>query len=214
MMLLSICFVLVPVRLMLETLVDSKKQSDKLKEAVDEKQQAQEKFQSILDKTPDIIYRLNKEGEITYISEAIREYGYIPEELIPHLSQEADQKHSRNQWTTFHVYTNGLYSDGRVSPESFIGTQGIAHDASKLKDIEKRIAFLASVVDQAAEDVIITDPRGVINYVNPKFEEITGYSRHEVIGKTTALLKSSKHNDFFFKDITRNNQKRQYCQAN
>ncbi len=243
MMLLSICFVLVPVQLMLETLIDSKRQSDKLKQAVDERQQAQEKLQSILDKTPDIIYRLNKEGEITYISEAVRKYGYTPEELIgtsiaelvppeeriqaepklserrtgargtrgfeaklmngPHLYSDTDQKYGRPKWTTFHVYTDGLYSEGHVSPESFIGTQGIAHDASKLKDIEKRISFLASVVDQAAEDVIITDPRGVINYVNPKFEEITGYSSREVIGKTPAILKSTKHDTISFKDIWR-----------
>jgi PAS domain S-box-containing protein len=243
MMFLTICFVLVPVRLMLETLVDSQNQSNHLTQAVDEKQQAQENLQSILDKTPDIIYRLNKEGEITYISRAVSKYGYKPEELIgtsiaelvppgertlaepklserrtgargtrgfeaklmngPHLSRDPGKKAERPNWTTFHVYTDGLYSEGHVSPDSFLGTQGIAHDVSKLKDIEKRISFLASVVDQAAEDVIITDPRGIINYVNPKFEEITGYLQHEVIGKTTAILKSSKHNDFFFKDIWR-----------
>lgn len=38
------------------------------------------------------------------------------------------------------------------------------------------MAHLATVIDQAAEEVIITDINGIIEYVNPAFEIITGYT--------------------------------------
>jgi PAS domain S-box-containing protein len=46
------------------------------------------------------------------------------------------------------------------------------------------------VVEQSPTSVIITDPAGAIDYVNPKFTEVTGYSSDEVLGKNPRLLKS------------------------
>jgi len=44
---------------------------------------------------------------------------------------------------------------------------------------------------------MIADAAGVIEYVNPAFEALTGYSAAEVVGKTPALLKSGKHDARF-----------------
>ncbi len=46
--------------------------------------------------------------------------------------------------------------------------------------------------------VAITDAEGVIRYVNKRFCEISGYSEHEVIGKTHRILKSGQHPDSFY----------------
>jgi PAS domain S-box-containing protein len=62
----------------------------------------------------------------------------------------------------------------------------------------KQIDRLATVVEQAAEDVVITDTQGIIEYVNPSFENLTGYSKTEVIGQTPRILKSGKHNPAFY----------------
>lgn len=56
-------------------------------------------------------------------------------------------------------------------------------------------------IEQAAEEVIITDPEGVIQYVNPAFEAITGYSRVEAIGQTPRLLKSNAHEHAFYEHL-------------
>jgi len=43
---------------------------------------SQEELSSILERTPDIIYRLDAEGRITYVNEAVRRYGYDPSEMV------------------------------------------------------------------------------------------------------------------------------------
>lgn len=60
---------------------------------------------------------------------------------------------------------------------------------------------LATAVEQAAEAVVITDVNGQIEYVNPAFERITGYSREEAIGKNTRFLKSGQHDDAFYRQL-------------
>lgn len=60
---------------------------------------------------------------------------------------------------------------------------------------------LWSIVEQAAERVVITDRDGVIEYVNPAFERVTGYSKKEAVGKTPAILKSGKHPKSFYEKL-------------
>jgi len=50
---------------------------------------------------------------------------------------------------------------------------------------------------------MIADAAGVIEYVNPAFEALTGYSAAEVVGKTPALLKSGKHDARFYRRMWR-----------
>ena len=57
---------------------------------------------------------------------------------------------------------------------------------------------LAAAVDQASELIFITDTEGVIQYVNPSFEKITGYTRDEAVGRKPSLLKSGKHDAAFY----------------
>ncbi|MCX7048642.1 MAG: PAS domain S-box protein [Candidatus Sumerlaeota bacterium] len=54
-------------------------------------------------------------------------------------------------------------------------------------------ARLTTAIEQAAESIIITDTQGVILYANPAYEQMTGYSRHEVIGQNTRIVKSGRH---------------------
>jgi sigma-B regulation protein RsbU (phosphoserine phosphatase) len=56
-------------------------------------------------------------------------------------------------------------------------------------------------VDQTADSVMITNRQGVIEYVNPAFEETTGYSANEALGRTPRLLKSGLHNEQFYKEL-------------
>lgn len=60
---------------------------------------------------------------------------------------------------------------------------------------------LASAIEQSSEAVIITDASGVIQYVNPAFESLTGYSREEAWGRKTSLLKSGKHDLAFYRRL-------------
>ena len=54
-------------------------------------------------------------------------------------------------------------------------------------------------IEQASETFLITDLEGRIIYVNPAFEEVTGYTRKEVIGENPRLLKSGEHTAEFYR---------------
>ena len=60
---------------------------------------------------------------------------------------------------------------------------------------------LQAALNQADHAIYITDIDGTIEYVNPKFEEITGYSADEAIGTTPDLLQSGEYSDEFYQDL-------------
>jgi PAS domain S-box-containing protein len=60
---------------------------------------------------------------------------------------------------------------------------------------------LAAVVQQTSEIIVITSPQGKIEYVNPTFEKITGYSAAEVIGQNPRIFKSGYHDQSFYQNF-------------
>ncbi|MES2406344.1 MAG: EAL domain-containing protein [Pseudomonadota bacterium] len=59
------------------------------------------------------------------------------------------------------------------------------------REAEQTLRKLSRVIEQTADSVYITDPEGIIQYVNPAFEKLTGYSAAEAIGNTPALIKAN-----------------------
>lgn len=68
---------------------------------------------------------------------------------------------------------------------------------------ESSLRKLSSAVEQSPASVMITDPLGRIEYVNPKFEEITGYTPAEVMGRLPTVLESVYSSREEFADIWR-----------
>lgn len=66
---------------------------------------------------------------------------------------------------------------------------------------EESLRKLSRAVEQSADTVMITDLRGLIEYVNPSFETLTGYSRQEVIGKTPSILKSGEQDSESYREL-------------
>ena len=81
------------------------------------------------------------------------------------------------------------------------GLAVFAIDVSRLKHTIEEQARLVTAVEHAAESIIVTDSQGIIEYVNPAFEKITGYSRNEVIGRHIELLDSGQQSKTFFSSI-------------
>lgn len=57
---------------------------------------------------------------------------------------------------------------------------------------EESLRKLSRAVEQSADGVMVTNFQGIIEYVNPAFEALTGYGREEVCGKTPRILKSGE----------------------
>jgi phosphoserine phosphatase RsbU/P len=71
----------------------------------------------------------------------------------------------------------------------------------RLQRLHGRYDRLIRAVEQTADTVMITDRRGIVEYVNPAFEETTGYSPNEIMGRTPSILKSGLHDDQFYKEL-------------
>lgn len=74
-------------------------------------------------------------------------------------------------------------------------------DITSNKIAEEELRILSNAVEQTADSVIITDKKGIIEYVNPAFVETTGYNRIEAVGQTPRLLKSEKQSKAFYKKL-------------
>ncbi len=72
-----------------------------------------------------------------------------------------------------------------------------------LRESEERGRKLSTVVEQGPVSVMITDIDGVIEYVNPKFEEKTGFSFAEVIGQNPRIVKSGLMASEVYEDLWR-----------
>jgi len=68
---------------------------------------------------------------------------------------------------------------------------------------EESLRKLSRAVEQSADTVVITDRYGLIEYVNPAFEVLTGYSRDEVCGKTPRILKSGEQGPDVYQEMWR-----------
>ena len=58
-----------------------------------------------------------------------------------------------------------------------------------------------NAVEAAGHSIYITDQQGTIEYVNPAFEETTGYTAAEAIGRTPRMLKSGEHDRAFYEEL-------------
>ena len=108
---------------------------------------------------------------------------------------------------TLNIYI-GNRPDSRVPVQMEVNTalvggsrvaQLILHDMSNRFKMEEGRRLLAAAVEQAAESVVITDIYGNIQYVNPAFENITGYSFTEMLGKNPRVLQSGETPEYEYK---------------
>jgi len=130
-------------------------------------------------------------------------------QLIVELHQKVIQEKSR----FFELQYRIIKPDGTIS---FICQQGEAdvnkdgqhprlvgtlQDITERHEAEEAMRKLSLAVEHTADSIMITDSNGIIEYVNPAFEDITGFSRTEVIGKRPNILKSDKLNRAFYRHM-------------
>ncbi len=74
-------------------------------------------------------------------------------------------------------------------------------DCSDERETQQNLSLLSRAMEQTADNVLVTNREGEIQYVNTSFESTTGYSKLEAIGNTPRLLKSGLHDDGFYRDL-------------
>lgn len=90
-----------------------------------------------------------------------------------------------------------LYDQDNV----WIGNLGIMRDVSKRQKAEEERDRLIAAIEQTREAIVITDRDANIQYVNPAFEAITGYTFDEVLGQNPRILKSGEQDRQFYQGM-------------
>ncbi|CAM3533167.1 response regulator [Flavobacterium gelidilacus] len=134
----------------------------------------------------DVLTPSSYQRAIKLLSELLADTTYIQNNEVVQKSIELEmfRKDKTTIWTEVKA---SLILDDKKNP---VGVLGVSRDISDRKLISDKLLQLSLAVDQSPTLIVITDTKGNIEYVNPKFTSITGYSLEEVIGKNPRILKS------------------------
>lgn len=98
-----------------------------------------------------------------------------------------------------------VFSDVTLPENLLHGNVAVADQDALVSDRFARFrsaySQMGRAVEQTADSVLITDRRGIIEYVNPAFETITGYPAAEVLGRNPNILKSGEHDAAFYRSL-------------
>ncbi len=176
---------------------------------------SEQKYRDAFGRAPIPIAITDLSGNIMEANDqAVTTIGYPRDELlrmnireITHpddvsLSMEKLQQLLKGEISSYRIEKRYIRKDGRVL-DTLLNTSVLNDehgrpkymiaqilDITDRKQNERQLQKLSTAVDHSPSMVIITDPRGRIEYVNPKFSGITGYAEDEVLGRNVSLLAS------------------------
>jgi two-component system cell cycle sensor histidine kinase/response regulator CckA len=105
----------------------------------------------------------------------------------------------RPDGTVRHVATRGRFLPDEASGNS--RAIAVCWDITDQKRDDERRRLLSTVLESAANAIMITDSDGRISWVNSAFTELTGYTLEEALGQNPRLLKSGKHDENFYRKM-------------
>jgi PAS domain S-box-containing protein len=201
--------------------------SKKIKLVEENLQRSEAHFRQLFNESPDA-YTLLREGIFIDCNKAAEKllgcnrdqiFGHTPEFFSPQLQPDgrmsataAAEKISetlRSGTTSFewlHRRPDGSEFWAEISI-SVMDLQGQAVLFNCMRDItarklaETRLAKLSRAVEQSPVTIVITDTSGIIEYVNPHFTQLTGYTSAEAIGQNPRILKSGNTPPEVFEDL-------------
>ncbi len=78
---------------------------------------------------------------------------------------------------------------------------GYQQDITAQKRYEQDLSVFKRQAEQSEKAIVITDSDGTIQYVNPAFERVNGYTADEAIGRNPRILKSGQHSEEFYAEL-------------
>ena len=194
--------------------------------------ESEQRYAGITANVPGVVYRrvMDARGEIRYpyVSRGIYEvYGLTPEEVqadcsgLLQLIHPDDREHflsslrlSAERLESWHAEFRCLLPGGRVKwlrgmsrvhkrDNGEVVWDGLTLDITEQKLAEQELRKLFRAVEQSPASVVITDTKGDIEYVNPEFTRVTGYTFEEALGKNPRVLKSDRHSSELYEEMWR-----------
>ena len=154
---------------------------------------------------------VHSDGRISYVNDAAcRALGYSYDELTSMTVPDIDSDFSEAAWPahweemkaagSLSFESHHRTKDGRTFPVEIVSTYlqyrdgeficAYVRDITERKRLEEEQNKLYRAVEQSPVMILITDTDGNIEYVNPAFSEVTGYSLAEVVGENPRILRS------------------------
>ena len=179
-------------------------------------QESDVRFRSLIQNSSDIIRIIDKEGHIIFDSpSSVKILGYPPDYMlgkspldyvhpddVERVRKDLSKViHNRNPGTPteFRIRkANGKYLDVESIGVNMVGVQGVdgvvitTRPITERKRVEEKLRMLSKAVEDSPATVVVTDINGNIEYVNPKFTQLTGYTFEEAKGKNPRILKSGQ----------------------
>lgn len=164
----------------------------------------------IADDLSALLCRFNKEGKIIFVNKAYAKFFGMSKEAIigskflystdefekvdfekPFLNQYKKQFSLKLNENKIHwiEWTINRIVDKTVGGFEY---QAVGQDITEFKLVEEQLNKISIAVYQSSSTVVITDTDGNIDYVNPSFTQVTGYTSEEAKGQSTTILKSGK----------------------
>jgi len=196
------------------------------KRAEEQLQQSVSLLQATLESTANGLLVVDTQGRIVSYNQRCLEMWHLPESLMASrddnkvLEYVTPQLKDPEQFLTkvkalyaqpeAECFDTLEFKDGRVferySTPQRIGDQIVGrvwsyHDITPLKRVEQSLTKLSGAVEQTADSIFITNREGIIEYVNPACEALTGYARDELVGQSARLLKSGRHTERFYQTL-------------
>jgi diguanylate cyclase (GGDEF)-like protein/PAS domain S-box-containing protein len=190
--------------------------------------ESEEKFRAITDAAPDAIILVGNEGKVLFWNIAAeRIFGYASGEavgksidrlIVPPRFREEHLRGFGSFGTTGRgpligktVEVPALRKDGMELPielslaavklnGSWCAT-AIARDVTERKMAEEERRKLSVAVEGSSDWVLVTNKDGSIEYANKAVEEMSGYKKEEIQGRTPRIFKSGRHDDLFYKEL-------------
>ena len=203
-----------------EDITEHKKADEFLRES-------EAKYRELAGSLPQIVFETDMVGNLTFVNQnAYDFFGYteedfhnglnaiqmiVPEErdkAIANLQRllngeiyggkESEYTALRKDGSTFPII---IHSNRSMRDNKPVGLRGLIIDLSKSKTLETDLKRRAMAMDQSKETIVITDTQALITYVNPAFEQTSGYCREEALGKNPSILQSGKHDKRFYNEL-------------
>jgi diguanylate cyclase (GGDEF)-like protein/PAS domain S-box-containing protein len=204
--------------------------ADELTSLMAERKSALDLLTKIAHSVPGMVYqyRQRKDGSycFPFASDGIREiYRVSPESVSEDASTVFDAIHpadldnlvasiqtSAEDLSVWHHDYRVKFNDGslkwlqgKAMPEREADGSTLWHgfitDITAYKKAELRLHMLSTAIEESPTSVVIANLDAQIEYVNPRFSEVTGYSSAEAIGKNPRILNSGKTENSVFVDL-------------
>ncbi len=181
-------------------------------------------FRALIDRSRDAIHVVDPvTARFIDVNESgCRDLGYTRAELlaltVPDVTVGVDQAafaaHTASLRTTGHATIEVWQrrQDGTTYPVEVslsLITHGREYVVATVRDIserkrhEDRLALLNTALLAAPNSVVITDERGTIEWANPAFIQLTGYTSAEIVGQNPRVLKSGRHPPEYYAELWR-----------